>query len=68
MKIRPFLARLVPDTPGHRIARSLAIRGLGAVYFAAFASWGAQASLLVGENGLLPAAKLLDWLGPRLAE
>lgn len=68
MKIRPFLAPLAPDTPGHRIARSLALRGLGAVYFAAFASWGAQASLLVGENGLLPAAELLDWLGPRLAE
>jgi hypothetical protein len=68
MHPRPNLSKLVPDAAGHQIARALAMRGLGTIYLIAFASWGAQARLLVGEDGLMPAARLLEWLGPRLAE
>ena len=49
------------DTDRHRIGRSFAVRGLGLIYFIAIISWWSQIGLLVGENGLLPAAKLQEW-------
>jgi hypothetical protein len=36
---------------------------LGLVYLVAFASLGAQITGLVGEHGLLPAGRLLEWAG-----
>ncbi len=56
------------DTDRHRIGRSLTIRGLGLIYLIAIASWWTQAVLLVGENGLLPAATFLDWVRGQIGE
>ncbi len=53
------------DTARHRLGRSGFLRGLGAVYLVAIVSWWTQAPLLVGEEGLLPAGRLLEWLGSR---
>lgn len=36
------------------------VRGLGLIYFIAVLSWWSQAILLVGEDGLVPAARLLE--------
>jgi hypothetical protein len=63
--LQPRLASVASD---YRLARSLAIRGLGLVYLVAIASWWSQATLLVGEKGLAPASRLLEWLGPRMSE
>ncbi len=56
------------DPAPHRIGRSLMLRGLGLVYLVAITSWWTQAALLVGENGLVPASRLLEFVGGRLAE
>jgi hypothetical protein len=56
------------DLDRHRIARSLTIRGIGLIYLIAIASWWTQVALLVGENGLSPAADLHDLLETRLGE
>lgn len=63
----PRLSFLAPDTVRHRIGRSLFVRGLGLIYLIAIASWWTQAVLLVGEDGLEPAGRLLDFLRDRLA-
>jgi hypothetical protein len=60
------LAFLAPDTARHRIGRSLFVRGLGLIYLIAIASWWTQVTLLVGEDGLEPAGRLLDFLRERL--
>lgn len=56
-----------PDPGRHRIGRSLFLRGLGLIYLTAILSWWSQATLLVGENGLQPANRTLDFLRERLA-
>ncbi len=50
------------DTARHRAGRSCFLRGLGLIYLVAIASWWTQAILLVGEDGLLPAGRLLAWV------
>jgi hypothetical protein len=50
------------DTDRHRIGRSLFIRGMGIIYLVAIASWWSQVALLVGETGLAPAARLVEWI------
>lgn len=45
--------------PGHVALRSLYLRGLGAVFFCAFASWYAQQDGLIGSQGIAPAAEYL---------
>lgn len=57
-----------PETDRYRIGRSFFLRGLGLIYLIAIVSWWMQAALLVGENGLQPAARLLDFVGKNLAE
>lgn len=56
------------DLDRHRIGRSLMIRGIGLIYLIAFASWWSQVVLLVGEDGLVPASRLLEFVGGRTAE
>ncbi|MDA7922703.1 lipase maturation factor family protein [Verrucomicrobiales bacterium] len=56
------------DLDRHRIGRSLMIRGIGAIYFIAFASWWSQVALLIGQNGLIPANNLLLFIEGRLDE
>ncbi len=68
MNLPALQTRLASVASDYRLARSLAIRGLGLVYLVAIASWWSQATLLVGEKGLAPASRLLEWLGPRMAE
>lgn len=63
MTIPNWPRSLSVGTARHRIGRSCFLRGLGAVYFAAIASWWTQATLLVGDDGLLPAGRLLEWVG-----
>lgn len=53
------------DTDCHRIGRSLTTRGLGLIYLIAIASWWSQISLLVGEEGLIPASRLHEWVSQR---
>jgi len=55
-----------PDLDRHRIGRSLAVRGIGLIYLIAIASWWSQVGLLVGEEGLTPAARVLDSVETRL--
>lgn len=54
------------DLDRHRIARSLAVRGIGLVYLAAIASWWTQVAVLVGPDGLAPAERLHEVLEERL--
>ena len=54
------------DLDRHRIGRSLAVRALGLIYFIAITSWWTQVSLLVGKEGLSPAADLHAILKERL--
>lgn len=56
------------DLDRYRIGRSLMIRGIGAIYFIAIASWWTQVALLVGQDGLTPAANLLNTVAERSAE
>jgi hypothetical protein len=46
--------------------RSVLLRGLGAVYLAAFVSLGVQVEGLIGSHGILPAAEYLDHVRPFL--
>lgn len=41
---------------------------MGLIYFVAIVSCWSQATLLVGEDGLVPAGRLLDWLAQRSSE
>jgi hypothetical protein len=43
-------------------AREVLQRGIAAIYVVAFLSTAAQFRALLGENGLLPAPDLLDWV------
>lgn len=49
-----------PTPPSSALVRSLFVRGMGAMYLAAFTSLGAQVRGLYGRRGLLPIAELLD--------
>jgi len=60
------LAFLKPDTSACRIGRSVFLRALGLIYLLAISSWWTQVGLLVGEDGLEPASRLLDFLRDRL--
>lgn len=44
------------------------IRAIGIIYLIAIVSWSSQVALLVGENGLIPAERMLEWVGERTAE
>lgn len=44
------------------------LRGLGVIYLIAIGSWWTQAGLLVGEDGLLPAATFLEWVRGQIGE
>lgn len=68
MKPPDWLLLFGLDTDRHRIGRSLFLRGLGLVYLVAIASWWTQMELLVGEEGLIPASRFLEWAGERLTE
>jgi hypothetical protein len=46
--------------------RAIFLRGLGAVYLAAFVSLTVQLDGLIGSRGILPAAELLDGIRPIL--
>lgn len=35
---------------------------MGIIYLVAIASWWSQVALLVGETGLAPAARLVEWI------
>jgi len=54
-----------PDTDRHRIGRSLFVRGMGIIYLIAITSWWSQLGLLVGEDGLAPASRLIEWVTQR---
>ena len=53
-----------PQRPRYRRMRAIFLRGLGAVYLAAFASLAVQVDGLIGSRGILPAAEFLDAVGP----
>jgi len=69
---RPFFSRLTPaasKNPQKKtflLSRWLYLRGLGIVFFLAFASLGTQLDGLISSNGILPAAEFLDALSRRL--
>jgi lipase maturation factor 1 len=48
--------------PTYRAASALFLRLLGLCYVAAFVSFWVQASGLVGERGVLPIARYLEWV------
>src|SRR5207247_1030647 len=56
----------VPERPRYRRMRSIFLRGLGAVYLAAFWSLGVQVDGLIGSRGILPAREYLSAAGPIL--
>jgi predicted DCC family thiol-disulfide oxidoreductase YuxK len=56
--------RAAPST--YRIASCLFVRGIAVVYLIAFLSLWWQIGGLAGENGIAPAARFLDAVGPRL--
>ena len=55
-----------PLPPRYRHMRAVFLRGLGAVYLAAFASLAVQVDGLIGSRGIVPAAEFLDAIGPIL--
>ncbi|MDX6393755.1 MAG: hypothetical protein QOJ73_4818, partial [Streptosporangiaceae bacterium] len=56
----------VDRRPRYRRMRAIFIRGLGAVYLAAFWSLAVQVDGLIGSRGILPAGEFLSQLGPLL--
>jgi hypothetical protein len=54
------------ERPHYRRMRAIFLRGLGAVYLAAFASLAVQVDGLIGSRGILPAAEFLGAVGPIL--
>ena len=46
-------------------AREVLQRGIAALYLVAFVSTLNQFRALLGDNGLLPAPVLLDWIGEK---
>lgn len=53
-------ALLRPHPAGFVVARWLALRGLGLVFFSAFFSYAYQIHGLIGDHGILPAANYLS--------
>jgi lipase maturation factor 1 len=51
------------DSPNLILTQNFFLRGLGLVYFLAFASLGFQITGLIGNQGILPAKDFLDWAG-----
>lgn len=47
-------------TDEYQLTARLFMRALGVCYFFAFASFGTQVTGLIGQNGILPAARFLD--------
>ena len=66
-RISPWLSRLWdPARPGpetYFLSRRLFLTGLGLIYTVAFASLGVQVTGLVGEEGIWPAARVLEQAG-----
>src|SRR5262245_52177859 len=61
-KVRAAIER---DRSASRLARWLFLRLLGGIYLVAFLSLWTQVDGLVGQNGILPAADLLQAAGER---
>ncbi len=60
MPLPTWFRLLSLDTARHRLGRALYLRALGLIYLIAVLSWWCQASLLVGEDGLVPASRWLE--------
>ncbi len=56
----------IPLTGNYSVAGWVFLRLLGVVYFCAFASWATQIVGLVGRNGIVPIADILEAQKPRL--
>jgi predicted DCC family thiol-disulfide oxidoreductase YuxK len=54
--------------PTYRAAAYLFLRGLALVYLIAFASLSVQIDGLVGYEGIMPAGKLIEQVGPQLGD
>jgi hypothetical protein len=54
---------LMQERPGYGRTREVLLRGLGAVYLSAFWSLAVQVDGLIGAQGILPAAELLEQVG-----
>jgi hypothetical protein len=52
--------RLIAPEPSYALVRFVVLRSLGLVYFSAFLAAALQIVPLVGEDGILPATRLLD--------
>jgi Lipase maturation factor len=55
----PPIAAPAARPPSYRCATWIFLRGLGAIYFIAFLSFGIQANGLIGSRGILPMANFL---------
>lgn len=62
MQLPGWTDPLRPDLDRHRIGRSIFLRGMGLIYLVAILSWAVQVAVLVGEDGLVPAADFLSRL------
>jgi lipase maturation factor 1 len=51
------------ETPTYVLTRRLFLRLLGVVWFVAFVSLAGQIVGLVGERGIMPAGRFLEWAG-----
>jgi hypothetical protein len=60
------VARDLPATPGHWLARFVLLRLLGIVYLMAFLTLVNQGPALIGEKGLLPAVDFLTDVSKQL--
>lgn len=72
IRLRRLLSKgagwLFPRGESHALSRTIALRGLGAVYLTAILSWWAQVDELVCRDGLVPMAPWLDQVGEVLRE
>ncbi len=59
-KVDRMLLGRDPTPPSNALIRSLFVRGMGAIYLAAFTSLGAQVRGLYGKRGVLPINELLN--------
>lgn len=48
------------EAPTYVLTRSIFLKSLGVIYLIAFLSWWTQQSALIGSNGILPAAQLME--------
>ena len=58
-----WLAGFVRDEPRALWARWIFLRGLGLIFLSAFGAFAAQIHALIGPNGILPAARYLEFVG-----